>query len=111
MAGYFELKPAAGGQLMFNLKAGNREVILTSERYTSKAAAENGIASVKTNAPDDDHFHHETAKDGSPYSVLVASNGQTIGKSEMYSSASSMENGIKSVKENAPTATTKDLTA
>jgi uncharacterized protein YegP (UPF0339 family) len=43
--------------------------------------------------------------------VLVASNGQTIGKSEMYSSASSVENGIKSVKENAPTATTKDLTA
>ena len=49
---------------MFNLKAGgNHEVILTSERYTSKAAAENGIASVKTNAPNDDYFHRKTAKE------------------------------------------------
>ena len=110
MAGYFELKSAAGGQFMFNLKAGNHEVILTSERYTSKAAAENGIASVKTNAPNDEHFHRKVAKDSSPYFLLVASNGQTIGKSEMYSSASSMENGIKSVKQNAPEAKTKDLT-
>jgi uncharacterized protein len=66
MAGYFKLKAASGGQFMFNLKAGNHEVILTSERYTSKAAAENGIASVKTNAPNDQHFHRKVAKDGSP---------------------------------------------
>ena len=110
MAGYFELKNAAGGQFMFNLKAGNHEVILTSERYTTKAAAENGIASVKTNAPNDANYHRKTAKDDSPYFVLVAGNGQTIGKSEMYSSASAMRNGIKSVKTNAPGAATKDLT-
>ena len=61
MAGYFELKPASDGQFMFNLKAGNHEVILTSERYTSKASAENGIASVKTNAPNDALFQRKTA--------------------------------------------------
>ena len=48
---YFELKPTSDGQFMFNLKAPNHQVIATSERYTTKAAAENGIASVKTNAP------------------------------------------------------------
>ena len=101
---------AAGGQFMFNLKAGNHEIILSSERYTTKAAAENGIASVKTNAPNDAQFQRKTAKDGSPYFVLVAANGQTIGKSEMYSSPSAMENGIKSVMTNASSATTKDLT-
>jgi uncharacterized protein YegP (UPF0339 family) len=110
MAGYFELKNSAGGQFMFNLKAGNHEVILSSERYTTKAAAENGIASVKTNSPNDLSYHRKTAKDDSPYFVLVAGNGQTIGKSEMYSSTSAMENGIKSVKTNAPAAETKDLT-
>src|SRR5690349_4269164 len=110
MAGYFELKNAAGGQFMFNLKAGNHEVILSSERYTSKSSAENGIASVKTNAQNDANFQRKTAKDGSPYFVLVAGNGQTIGKSEMYSSAAAMENGIKSVMTNAPAAATKDLT-
>ena len=110
MAGYFELKNAAGGQFTFNLKAGNHEIILTSERYTTKAGAEGGIASVKTNSSNDANYNRKTAKDGSPFFVLVAGNGQTIGKSEMYSSASAMENGIKSVMTNAPGATTKDLT-
>ncbi len=35
---------------MFNLKAANGEVILTSERYTAKANAENGIDSVNERA-------------------------------------------------------------
>ncbi len=85
MAGYFELKPAAGGQFVFNLKAGNQR----GHSY-ERALYQQGrrrerqqIASVNTNAPNDDHFHRKTAKDGSPYFVLVASNGQTIGKGEM----------------------------
>ncbi len=51
MAGKFELKKTASGY-RFNLKAGNGEIIATSETYTSKAAALNGIESVRTNAPD-----------------------------------------------------------
>ena len=50
MAGYFELKKASNGKFMFNLKAGNNQVVLTSETYSSKDAAEGGIASVKKNA-------------------------------------------------------------
>ena len=109
MAGYFECKPAAGGQFMFNLKAGNHEVILTSELYATKAACTSGIESVRKNAPDDANFARKVAKDGSSYFVLVAANHQTIGKSEMYSSAGAMEKGIASVKANAPTATVKDI--
>jgi len=45
MAGYFELKTAKDGQTYWNLKAGNHEIILTSEMYTTRAAAENGIES------------------------------------------------------------------
>nr|WP_256365661.1 YegP family protein [Thioclava sp. JE_KL1] len=37
---------------MFNLKATNGQVIGTSEAYSSEAARENGITSVKNNAPD-----------------------------------------------------------
>jgi uncharacterized protein len=111
VAGYFELKSAANASFMFNLKAGNHEVILTSELYTTKAAAENGIATVKTHASSDANFKRKATKDKSPYFVLVASNGQTIGKSEMYTGVAGMENGIKSVMNNAPTATIKDRTA
>lgn len=47
----FELKKAKNGQFHFNLKAGNGQIIATSEMYMSKAAALNGIESIKKNAP------------------------------------------------------------
>jgi uncharacterized protein YegP (UPF0339 family) len=110
MPGTFELKPAAGGdKYVFNLKAGNHEIILTSEVYESKAAAKNGIESVKKNASDDGRFERKEAKNGQLYFVLTATNGQVIGKSEMYTSASGRDNGIESVKKNAPSASIKEL--
>lgn len=51
MAGKFELYADRSGGYRFRLKAGNGEVIATSESYTTKAAAKNGIESVNTNAP------------------------------------------------------------
>jgi uncharacterized protein YegP (UPF0339 family) len=106
----FELKTAAGDQFMFNLKAGNGEVILTSETYLSKKSAENGIASVKANAPHDERYVRKESRKGEPFFVLTATNGQTIGKSEMYSSAAVMENGIQSMRLSAPDAAVNDLT-
>ena len=110
MAAKFEIKTAANGQFHFNLKAGNGEVILSSEQYATKAAALGGIDSVKANVADDTKFERKAAKDGSPFFVLKAANGQSIGKSEMYSAATAMENGIASVKKNAPAAAVVDLT-
>ena len=78
--------------------------------YNDRAAAENGIASVKANAKLDERFERKQSKNGEPYFVLKAANGQVIGKSEMYASNSSMEKGIASVKKNGPGAATKDLT-
>lgn len=110
MAGKFELKDASSGKFMFNLKAGNNQVILTSELYPTKAAAQNGIASVRTNAPLDSRYERKTSAKGEPYFVLKAGNGEVIGKSEMYSSLSAMENGIDSVKTTAPGAEVIDST-
>lgn len=109
MAGYYKLK-RSGEQFMFNLKAGNHETILTSERYTSKQAAEGGIASCRTNAGTDGRYVRKSSASNQPYFVLTAANGQTIGHSEMYSSAAAMESGIASCKANGPTAPTKDET-
>ncbi|NLR76001.1 YegP family protein [Leeia aquatica] len=106
MAGKFELKSTSNGGFMFNLKAGNGQFILTSEVYTTRAAAENGIESVKKNAADASRFERREAKNGEPYFVLKAGNGQEIGRSEMYSSTAAMENGIQSVQNNAPDAST-----
>jgi uncharacterized protein YegP (UPF0339 family) len=51
MAGKFELWVDKGGDWRFNLKASNGQVIATSQGYSSKASAVNGIESVKANAP------------------------------------------------------------
>jgi uncharacterized protein len=51
MPAEFELFKDSANQFRFHLKAGNGEIIATSESYKSKAGAENGIESVKTNAP------------------------------------------------------------
>jgi hypothetical protein len=53
MGGKFELYTDKGGEYRFRLKAGNGEVIaLSSEGYSSKAGAKNGIESIKKNAAD-----------------------------------------------------------
>lgn len=110
MAGKFELYKSTNGQFRFRLKAGNGEIILASEGYVYKSSAENGIQSVKTNAPNDSRYERKTATNGQRYFVLKGGNGEVIGTSEMYSSASGMENGIASVKSNAPSAPIVDLT-
>ncbi len=110
MAGKFELKKAKDGQFMFNLKAANGQVILTSERYKQKSSAENGIESVRKNANRDGAFEPKINSKKEPYFILKATNGQEIGRSEYYSSNSAMENGIESVKKNAPDAKVDDTT-
>jgi uncharacterized protein YegP (UPF0339 family) len=109
MAGKFELKKSTSGQFMFNLKAANGEVILTSELYREKSSATAGIESVKKHASNDANYERKVSIRQEHYFVLKAPNRETIGKSEMYSSSTAMENGIKSVKNNAPTATVVDL--
>ena len=111
MKATFEIKRAADGRFVFNLKASNDQVILTSQAYESKESAEAGIASVRHNAGIDAHYQEETGTDGHPYFVLHAANRLVIGRSQMYSSREAMHKGMASVKHNAPTAETVDLSA
>jgi len=110
MAGSFVIEKGSTGKFRFNLRAGNNEIILTSETYEAKAGAETGIASVRRNSQDPARFDSKTAKDGSPYFVLKAGNGEIIGTSEMYSSTAAKDNGIASVVTNAPDAKVEDRT-
>ncbi len=111
MSGKFEVSQASNGKFMFNLKADNGQVILTSQMYEAKASATQGIDSVRVNAPLDERYERLSSAKGDPYFTLKAANGQVIGRSQMYSSTSAMEGGIASVKKNGPTATVFDPTA
>merc|ERR1712039_474190 len=104
--GKFELfKSDKNGEFYFRLKAGNGEIILASEGYKAKAGAENGIESVRTNAANPDRFEKRENKNGHPYFVLKAGNGEIIGMSEMYEGGvKGRDNGIDSVTRNAPDA-------
>ncbi|MFY0481364.1 YegP family protein [Flavobacterium sp. PLA-1-15] len=105
--GTFLITTRTNGEFQFVLKAGNGQVILSSEGYTTKANCENGIASVKTNSQVATRFDKLESKNGKFYFNLKATNGQIIGTSQMYESASSRDNGIESVANNAPDAEIK----
>jgi len=110
MAGKFELYKDKAGEFRFRLKAGNGENILASEGYKDKSGAENGIASVKKNAADDGNYERKESDSGKFYFNLKAANHQVIGTSQMYESADGRDNGIESVKSNAPDAAVDDQT-
>lgn len=113
--GKFVMKEVASG-VKFDLKAGNGEVIATSEVYTTEAACKNGIESVKKNAPvagiedltaeevvsvKNPKFEVYKDKAGEYRFRLKATNGQIIATGEGYKAKASCLNGIESVKKNA----------
>ena len=102
--------------IKFDLKAGNGEVIATSEVYKAEASCRKGIASVMKNAPiaaiEDQtvegfekqkhpKFEVYTDKAGEFRFRLKARNGEIIATSEGYKAMTSCLNGIDSVKRNA----------
>ena len=120
--GKFVVKETNTG-IKFDLKAGNGEVIATSEVYNSKAACMNGIESVKKNAPvaavedqtvegfakeKNPKFEVYTDKAGEFRFRLTATNGQIIAIGEGYKAKAGCMNGIESVKKNAPDAVVEE---
>ncbi len=111
MAGKFEVYTDKAGEFRFRLKAGNGQAILASEGYKTKASCMNGVESVKKNSPDDARYERKDTQSGKHMFNLKATNGQVIGTSQTYESVASRDNGIESVKNNAPDAAVDDLTA
>ncbi len=107
----FVITKRSNGEFQFNLKAGNGEIILSSEGYSSKAACQNGIDSVRNNARTDERFERKTNAGGKFYFNLKAANGQIIGTSQQYASESGRDGGIDSVKKNGPDAEVDDQSA
>lgn len=116
--GKFVVKETKTG-FVFNLKAGNGEIIAVSEVYTTEAACMKGIESVKKNAPiakledqtvaevvavTNPKFEVYTDKAGEFRFRLKARNGEIIATGESYKAKASCLNGIESIRKNAPEA-------
>lgn len=102
MSGKFETFTGPGGKHYFRLRAANGITILASQGYADKRGCTNGIKSVQKHSQDADCFDKKTSKDGRLFFNLVAKNGQVVAKSQMYKSRSGLNNGIKSIMNNAP---------
>jgi uncharacterized protein YegP (UPF0339 family) len=107
MNGWFDVSRGKAKDHYFVLKAGNGEVVLTSEMYESTGSAEKGIASVRQNSADDGSYERATSSDGKFRFNLKASNYQVIGTSQLYESEASRDAGIASVKHNGQSRTVK----
>jgi uncharacterized protein len=115
MAGKFVIREIKEG-FLFDLKAANGEVILSSQVYSSLATCKNGIESVRQNAPEaavedqtvegfteekNPKFEIYLYKNGDYRFRLNAKNGQVIGSGERYKSKTGCQNGIESIKKNS----------
>lgn len=104
----YDLKKAKDGQFMFNLRAANGEIILTSERYTTRSGAKRGIESVRKNSATGARFERKPS--GTQFIFrLRATNGKIIGASERYTTQAALEKGIASVMTNAPKAPVREI--
>lgn len=103
----------------FDLRAANGQVILSSEVYTSRAVALKGIRSICSNAEkakvEDQTLENFPVMPNPKFELyqdragqyrfrMKARNGKIIGVSEAYTSKAGCQNGIDSVKSNAPLA-------
>lgn len=100
----FVIFTGSNDKVYFRLTAKNGQNILASQGYADKSGCQKGIESVRQNAPHDERYERKTASNGQFFFNLVATNGQTIGTSEMYTTVQARDNGIDSVKTNAPDA-------
>jgi uncharacterized protein YegP (UPF0339 family)/uncharacterized surface protein with fasciclin (FAS1) repeats len=127
VTGVFEVFYDSICRFRFHLKATNGQIIAVSQSYGTKESALKGIASIKKNAPiakttdftaggtvaESTHragivqetvFEIQCDIAGKFRFHLKAANGEIIAASQSYLSRQSAENGIASVKNNAPMA-------
>ena len=120
MAHKFKITAAANEQFKFAFVY-NAETIFWSENYKQKDSAKSAVESVKKNAPEAAtadlskgeegkgyRFEIVASKDGQHFVRFVASNNETMARTETYKQKSSAVNAIESLKKNGPGAEVVD---
>lgn len=110
MAGTFELRKSSDNQFFFSLRSDGGKTLLTSESYPRKTTAQDGIQSVKTNAPIESRYERKISTDNRYYFTLKGANGEPLGRSLLFGTAKERDDAIQATKTNAPGAQVLDLT-
>ena len=104
MSGKYLLHPIGDTEFLWHLKARDAQTMLTSQLYSGKKSAEEGIAACRINSSIEARYERLAAHDKRPYFVLRAANGEVIGASQMYPTDAAREKGIALCKESGPLA-------
>jgi len=93
----FEVFQGEDRQYYFHLRAGNGEIVLTSEGYTTKQSAISGVASVQSNGASASSFQTYQAANGQYGIKLQAKNHATIAQGELYVSQSNATRAVSTI--------------
>jgi uncharacterized protein YegP (UPF0339 family) len=111
MAGCYELSKSKNDQFCFVFKSEKEDTLLISELYTTKASAQNGIASVQKHSGSETAYERKRANNGQFFFNIKAANHEVIATSLMYTDEGERESSIALVKAHAGTeASIKDKT-
>lgn len=86
------------GQWRFNVHAKNGQIVLSSEQYTTEAAAVNGAVAVQTVGTDATAYAVQQNAAKGWYFTVKADNGQIIGVSQQYTTKAAAQSAITSLK-------------
>ena len=106
----FQIKKLTNNHFRFFVKAGNGQIILTSELYSSLGNCLDAIESLRKNVVDKDLYEFKKSLNLKHYFIVRDEDGVAIGSSELYESSSGRDIGISLLKANVPLADIEDLT-
>ena len=93
-----EVLVGATGKFRFNVHAKNGQIILSSEHYTTEAAAYNGAFAVQSEGQDPAAYTLKQNSAGGFYFTVKAQNGQIVGTSQQYTTKSSAQSAMTSLQ-------------
>ena len=100
-----EVLEGESGKFRFNVFARNGQVVVSSESYSSEAAAYNGAFAVQTEGANDSAYTVKENASGGFYFTVTALNGQVVGVSQQYTTRTSAAEAAGAVKALLPTIT------
>ena len=110
IAARYRLRRSTGIQFDFDLVSAENVPLLTSQLYATKGDAENGIRSVRLHSPFDANYIRKVSSPSQFFFILIATNGETLGRGEMHTTAHSRDHSIGAVKSAGRAATVVNQT-
>jgi len=108
MPAEFELRKSKTNTFTYHLKLAFGQILFNSPEMPDKNGAIAGMESCRQRGADDANYERKKLSTGAHYFVLKSADGQVIGKSELYSSPKTLENGIEQAKAETPAAKFED---